>query len=191
MEPNPEFYGNITASIAASRDGHLRSWWGTARPRDFSSFQIPIAVAAYRFEEAVESVIRASGHVSQYSFGVRHEITGHTSTTTIDKPGIWLFGEGAIEYLDVPDEPPPPPTRQVAAASASFAFDGNFCLCGCGTAKSSPSKFLPGHDMKLKGRLMKAIRSNQQLDNEILGTNNPRDVARHLGWIKIAREGTP
>lgn len=44
-----------------------------------------------------------------------------------------------------------------AAAAEAEVKEMPDCACGCG-AKTKGGKFLPGHDMKLKSRLIKAIK---------------------------------
>lgn len=57
------------------------------------------------------------------------------------------------------------------------------CLCGCGEMPSRPgSRFLPGHDAKLKSQLTGAIREGRKTVSVGGRRRDPRQIARELGW---------
>lgn len=70
---------------------------------------------------------------------------------------------------------------------------GGFCECGCDQPRASRSRFLPGHDAKLKGKLMRALAADAEValvgvDGEIRITP-AADVARYYNWYDKVRSG--
>lgn len=78
--------------------------------------------------------------------------------------------------LDVLMPPPPPEAQPVSERKRP----PRPCLCGCGLeVKSRRGKFLPGHDAKLKGTIMRELRPDMQTDptgKKLAGAAAARDV---------------
>jgi len=63
-------------------------------------------------------------------------------------------------------------TRSAAKTLGSPAQSPHLCGCGCGAPVSR--RFLPGHDAKLKSRLLRDLR---------LGDATAAEQLRQLGWL--------
>ena len=67
------------------------------------------------------------------------------------------------------------------------------CQCGCGAAVGRKSRFLPGHDAKLKGALQRALAAEVPVnlvgpDGSVLVTT-AENVARDYNWLDKVRNG--
>ena len=58
------------------------------------------------------------------------------------------------------------------------------CLCGCG-GQPKGGKFIPGHDARSKGQLLRAYRANGE------ETAEARQIIIHLGWGRYIGESVP
>jgi hypothetical protein len=59
------------------------------------------------------------------------------------------------------------------------------CRCGCG-GWTRGGRFLPGHDARLKGQLLRAARG---LDNSVYGRDEAVDALARLGWSHFLLRG--
>lgn len=67
------------------------------------------------------------------------------------------------------------PSRASANGKAKKAKNAVKCMCGCG--ETTGSRFAPGHDAKLKSRLLTAHRTKGLSDRQ-------RQLVKELGWSK-------
>lgn len=97
-----------------------------------------------------------------------------------------------IEYDPAADSSPDTAYLRDAYPGLTILQAGG-CQCGCGGAVGRKSRFLPGHDAKLKGALQRALAAEVPVnlvgpDGAVLVTN-AENVARDYGWLEKVRNG--
>lgn len=77
----------------------------------------------------------------------------------------------------------PKSRKQKATKAAPSQAKQNACMCGCGGATAR--EFMPGHDGRLKGHLLRAFRGEEKLPArvaKVYGTADPLAIAKARGW---------
>lgn len=73
------------------------------------------------------------------------------------------------------------------AGNLVLVLEENMCLCGCGDQPTSKGgRFLPGHDMKLRGKLTRAAEAGVKVEIRQNGkttqTQEPKALATEHKW---------
>lgn len=174
LGPQTKFPGSAKAGLQASRQGKMRIWEGEFQRKEGEP-RSPLVVTGKRFQDVVRRIQSFSAG-SGLQLGVRAEVTGQPGLDWVpdNKEGIWeVKGNFQKVYQLDKDGVPDPPEEDDDTPE--------FCLCGCGAEVNN--KFLPGHDMKLKSRLIKAAKRGEDLDPpHVDGKTDPWAVASSLGW---------
>lgn len=89
------------------------------------------------------------------------------------------------------------PVKTKAGPSATLVSDevqprSEGCLCGCGSPVNARRRFAQGHDARLKGHIIRAWRKGGKVVisvvNQLFKTDDPQELAHHLGWGRFLTE---
>lgn len=112
-----------------------------------------------------------------------------TTVTDINRKRIMVqdYDPRADSSPDIPE------SIRAAYPGLIIAQHPGVCQCGCGTRQTRKTRFLPGHDAKLKGKLQRAVAADVAVheigqDGEV-HTTPAIDVARYYGWETIVQKG--
>ena len=98
------------------------------------------------------------------------------------------------DYDHLADSSPGDRMQEFARANGVLALDQatGRCQCGCQASTAPKSRFLPGHDAKLKSKLMRAAAADvsvQRFDGATPGPAPAMEVARQYGWEAQVEKG--